>query len=80
MTVNVYKVTDTFGTSIEGVVKETNETLFISGLKDKKGIYQVFESEAYHLPQWVSENGFILESHLINLDLNTKGVITWKKT
>lgn len=77
MKIHVFKATDTAGNVVEGVVGETSETLFLSGLKDKDGESQTFEGEAYHVYSWAQRFDVAVDEHTITLDLDKMAVVDW---
>lgn len=52
----IYLVEDSFGNEDYAVCGCSSETIQICGMKDKAGGELYFESDAYHLINWCTEN------------------------
>ena len=59
-TYNIYVVEDVYGKKQAAVADDGSETVQICGMVNAEGECEYFESEAYHLPYWCTENNFKL--------------------
>lgn len=76
MDIIVFRVKDSWGETMEAVVSDMSDTVFICGLRTPDGMSPTFESETYHLEGWAEEHGFTVERFEIILDLDARKA-TW---
>lgn len=67
-----YRITDVHGNTWTDVISEPNKTVHVYGILDELGQSLHFESEAYHLWKWTSDNNLTLEADTMLITLPFK--------